>query len=414
VLSEVVTAGTTTTQLTGVNGANVGQTVTFSAVVTPSSTSATYAPSSTVQFSVDSSPVGSPVPLYFISANNEGYALYEAQYSTSSLSVGTHTITAQYAGDVNYPVPSVSNPQTIIISGGSSTAVLYFPAPSSTLTSTNVNFKWLPGSTATQYWIDVGSSAGGNNYYQSGPLTTNNLGAVVDSLPNDGSTVYVTLYSFISGSWVSTPYTYNAVGGTSKAAISSPTAGSNLCGSCVTFTWNAVNPTPAAYWLEVTDGPNIYYNASVSNATTSVTVCSLPTDGSTVTVTLWTNVGTGASPIWISNQYTYYASNAGTTLAVMSSPSNGTPISGTTATFTWTISSAAAACGDDYWMDIQTDQGTYQSGNLGSVSTFTPPSGTLPNDGSNVTVVLYTTNPYAGPPAGYTVLGNTQDIYPNP
>jgi hypothetical protein len=414
VLSEVVTAGTTTTQLTGVNGANVGQTVTFSAVVTPSSTSATYAPSSTVQFYVDSSPVGSPVPLYFISSANEGYALYEAQYSTSSLTQGTHVITAQYAGDVNYPVPSVSNPQTIIISGVSTTAVLYFPAPSSTLTSTNVNFKWLPGSTATQYWIDVGSSAGGNNYYQSGPLTTNNLGAVVDSLPNDGSTVYVTLYSFISGSWVSTPYTYNAVGGSNKAAISSPTAGSNLCGSCVTFTWNAVNPTPAGYWLEVTDGPNVYYNAAVSSATTTVTVCNLPTEGDQITVTLWTNVGTGASPIWISNQYTYYAVNAGTTLAIMSSPSNGTPISGTTATFTWTISSAAAACGDDYWMDIQSDLGTYQSGNLGSVNTFTPPSGTLPNDGSNVTVILYTTNPYAGPPAGYSVLGNTQDTYPNP
>jgi hypothetical protein len=65
-------------------------------------------------------------------------------------------------------------------------------------------------------------------------------------------------------------------------------------------------------------------------------------------------------------------------------------------------------------MDIQSDLGTYQSGNLGSVNTFTPPSGTLPNDGSNVTVILYTTNPYVGPPAGYTVLGNTQDVYPNP
>jgi hypothetical protein len=215
--------------------------------------------------------------------------------------------------------------------------------------------------------------------------------------------------------WSYTDAEYNTINNaTAVATMASPTAGSNLCGSCVTFVWNAASPTPAGYWLEVTDGPNVYYNAAVSSATTTVTVCNLPTDGSTVIVTLWTNVGTGANPSWQANQYNYYAVNAGTTLAIMSSPSNGTPISGTTATFTWTISSAAAACGDDYWMDIQTDQGTYQSGNLGSVSTFTPPSGTLPNDGSNVTVVLYTTNPYAGPPAGYTVLGNTQDIYPNP
>jgi len=405
VFSEVVTAGTTTTQLTGVNGANVGQTVTFSAVVTPNSTSATYAPSSTVQFSVDGSPVGSPVPLYFISSANEGYALYEAQYSTSFGSPGTHTVTAQYNGDTNYPVPSVSNPQTIIISGASTTAVLYFPAPSSTLASNNVNFKWLPGSSATEYWIDVGSTAGGNNYYQSGPLTTNNLGAVVNDLPENGTTVYVTLYSFISGNWVSTAYTYNAVGGAGAlGTIATPTNGSNLCSTSQTFSWTAGTPTPYAYWIQAGTSPggnNLYDSGSLSNSTTSVTINGLPTGGTPIYVTLFTEINN--NPVtWQSNAYNYYGPN----LDVITSPANGdSDLSGTPATFSWTNTNPS--CTETYWVDISTiapgGNDWLQSGNLGHVFSLTTPVPDT-NPGTTIYVTLYTIN-------GVTVLGDTQTSY---
>ena len=59
------------------------------------------------------------------------------------------------------------------------------------------------------YWLDVGSSPGGNNYYQSGNLG-NVLATTVYSLPADGSEIYVTLYSLVGGQWFSNAYTYTS------------------------------------------------------------------------------------------------------------------------------------------------------------------------------------------------------------
>ena len=56
----------------------------------------------------------------------------------------------------------------------------------------------------------MGSTAGGNQYYQSGSLPTTTLAASVSGLPTDGSTVYVTLYSLIGGQWMHNAYTYTA------------------------------------------------------------------------------------------------------------------------------------------------------------------------------------------------------------
>ena len=70
------------------------------------------------------------------------------------------------------------------------------PTPGSTLTSGTVTFNWTAGAGASAYWLDVGSTAGGNQYYQSGNLG-NVLTTTVSGLPTDGSTIYVTLYSLI-------------------------------------------------------------------------------------------------------------------------------------------------------------------------------------------------------------------------
>jgi hypothetical protein len=409
VLSETVTAGTTTTQLTGMNGATVGQTVTFSAIVTPSSTSATYAPSSTVQFYDGASPIGSPVPLYYISSANDGYALYEAQYSSSSFTQGTHTITAQYAGDTNYPVASVSNPQTLIVSAASTTAVLYFPAPSSTLTGTSAGFKWLPGSNATKYWIDIGSSAGGNNYYSSGPLTTNNLGLVVNSLPSNGSTVYVTLYSLISGSWVGSAYTYTAFSaGSETAVLTTPPPSSTLSGSTVTFSWTAGTASPQEYWIDIgsSAGENNYYSSGNLGSATSATASGLPTNGSIVYVTLYTLV----SGSWVGNSYTYTAFSSASETAVLTTPPPSSTLAGSTVTFDW---NAGTASPQEYWIDIGSSAGGnnyYSSGNLGSALTTTA-SG-LPTNGTTVYVTLYTlvSGNWVGNAYTYTALNGSSGL----
>ncbi len=83
------------------------------------------------------------------------------------------------------------------------------PAPGSTLTGSSVTFNWSAGSGASAYWLDAGSTPGGNQYSQSGNLG-NTLSTMVNNLPTNGSAVYVTLYSYVGGQWLSNQYTYTA------------------------------------------------------------------------------------------------------------------------------------------------------------------------------------------------------------
>ena len=99
-------AATTTTVTSSADPSVFGQPVTFTATV---STAGLGTPTGNVQFFDGASPIGGPVAL-----NVSG----QAQLTTSSLSVGNHTITAQYAGDVPSGFNASSgglntNPQTV-------------------------------------------------------------------------------------------------------------------------------------------------------------------------------------------------------------------------------------------------------------------------------------------------------------
>ena len=84
----------------------------------------------------------------------------------------------------------------------SSPATMESPTPSSTLTGSSATFTWYPSNAAQAYWLDVGSTQGGNDYYQSGSLPTSTLSETVNGLPTDGSTIYVTLWTEINGQWM--------------------------------------------------------------------------------------------------------------------------------------------------------------------------------------------------------------------
>ncbi|MGB0110749.1 MAG: hypothetical protein WBP52_19805, partial [Terriglobales bacterium] len=85
--------------------------------------------------------------------------------------------------------------------------VVTTPTPGSTLSGSSVTFGWTAGAGASAYWLVVGSTAGGDNYYSSGNLG-NVLTAIASGLPTNGSTLYVTLYSLIGGAWVPNADTY--------------------------------------------------------------------------------------------------------------------------------------------------------------------------------------------------------------
>jgi hypothetical protein len=185
---------------------------------------------------------------------------------------------------------------------GGSQGVITTPTPGSTFTGSSETFDWTAGAGASAYWLDVGSTPGGNQYFQSGNLG-NVLTVTVNGLPTDGSTVYVTLYSLVGGQWLGNSYTYTAFNSSSQLAImQTPTPGSTLSGNVQTFTWSA-GTGATAYWLDVgsTLGGNDYYQSGNLGTALTTTVYSLPANGSEIFVTLWSLV----NGQWLNNQYTY-------------------------------------------------------------------------------------------------------------
>jgi hypothetical protein len=184
----------------------------------------------------------------------------------------------------------------------SGAGVITSPANDSTLGGSSVAFNWTAGASASAYWLDVGGTAGGNNYYSSGNLG-NVLTTTASGLPTDGSTIYVTLYSLISGVWSGNAYTYTAQTATGGlAALTSPAPGTTLSGTSVTFTWSS-DSSATAYWMDIgstAGGNDVYSSGNLGNATTT-TVSTLPANGNTIYVSLYSYVGVQ----WLNNPVTY-------------------------------------------------------------------------------------------------------------
>ena len=304
--------------------------------------------------------------------------------STSNLPTNGSTVYVTLYAYINGSW-SPNNYKYTAFNAGSETAVLTTPPPSSTLTGSTVTFSWNAGTASPQeYWLDIGSSAGGNNYYSSGNLG-NALTATVSGLPTNGTTVNVTLYTLVSGTWTPNAYIYTAYNAAAaEGVLTTPTPGSILTGSTVTFDWTAGSPGPYSYWMDIgsSAGGNNYYSSGNLGNVTTTTVYTLPTNGSTVYVTLYTLIG----GVWTGTTYTYTALNETSGLAAMKTPVPGTTLSGTTATFTWSSDTNATA----YWVDIGSTAGgnnVYSSGNLGTALTTTVY--TLPANGTKIYVSLY-------------------------
>ncbi|HLV99849.1 MAG TPA: Ig-like domain-containing protein, partial [Ktedonobacterales bacterium] len=107
----VAKASSTTTLAASANPSGMGQNVTFTATITilaPGSGT----PTGTVQFQIDGSNAGSPVAVSTVGG------ITTASFSSSSLSVGSHTITASYSGDGNLTASSGPLAGGEIITGG--------------------------------------------------------------------------------------------------------------------------------------------------------------------------------------------------------------------------------------------------------------------------------------------------------
>ncbi len=220
-------------------------------------------------------------------------------------------------------------------------SALTAPIDNATFNNSSVTFNWPPATGADQYWLDVGNSIGKGDIY--GAATTG-LSTVVNNIPCDGRTIYVQLWTHLSGVWQNPGrYEYTAFTGAcgGSSGITSPVAGSVLTSPSQTFNWSTVAGADQ-YWLDVGSqlAQGDYFGAATTG--TSFTVTSMPCDGRTVYVQLWNHIG----GVWQSPQRTTYTGASG--CAALTSPADGTVFTTTSATFNW----SAAAGADEYWLDV--------------------------------------------------------------
>lgn len=86
-------------------------------------------------------------------------------------------------------------------------AVMVGPVPGTTLANATPTFNWNPSNAATAYALWVGRTPGTYDIYAGAEGLATSKAVTV---PVDGTPVYVTLYSFISGAWQSNEYIYTA------------------------------------------------------------------------------------------------------------------------------------------------------------------------------------------------------------
>ena len=135
-----------------------------------------------------------------------------------------------------------------------SEGVITTPAPGSTLSGSSVTFSWTAGTGATAYWLDVGIAAGWK------PVLS--IGEPGQCADHDGERTadrwqHGLCDSVLAGEWavVSNAYTYTAFNlAAARGVLTTPTPGSTLTGSSVTFIWTA-GAGASAYWLDVGMSP---------------------------------------------------------------------------------------------------------------------------------------------------------------
>jgi hypothetical protein len=290
------------------------------------------------------------------------------------LAVGSHTIAAVYGGD-SYNTGSTSATFTQTVKYVAAT--MSSPASGSTFSGASVTFNWNTASAATGYALWIGTTGvGSHDLLEGGIHTTTSL--TFTSMPVNGEPIYVRLYTSFNGTLVSNDYTYTAA--TGEAIMTSPTPGSTFNGPSATFTWStATGAAGYALWIGTTGVGSHNLLQGGIHTTTSLTFSSLPTNGGTVYIRLYTSI----NGTLVSVDYTYTAVQ----LAAINSPTPMSTLTGPCATFVW--STANGASGYALWIGT-TGVGSHNllEGGIHTVTSQTV--STLPTAGGTIYMRLYT------------------------
>jgi len=193
---------------------------------------------------------------------------------------------------------SVHNDYTYTAASG---AMLTSPAPGSTLPAPSATFQWSAPAGATSYTLWLGSTGvGSSNIWSSGSTTS--AAATFGALPTNGETIYARLYTILNGASVHTDTTYKA---SAPAVLTSPTPGNTFTGSSATFQWTAASGSSSySIWLGTSLGSNNLGFTYGGTTSTSFSIYTLPSNGETIYVRLWTDYPGGLTA---HNDYTYTA-----------------------------------------------------------------------------------------------------------
>ena len=273
---------------------------------------------------------------------------------------------------------------------------LLSPSPGTTLSGSSVAFTWTAnGIGVEEWWLSGASLPGGNDVdlFSSGSLG-DDLSYTAEGLPTDGRPVYIQLWYRVNSIWDVIEIQYTAADipiNTDPPELLSPSPGTTLPGSTVTFTWTANGTAVEEWWLSGASLPggndvDLFSSGSLGDDL-SYTAEGLPTDGRPVYIQLWYRVNS----IWdvIEIQYTAADIPINTDLPELLSPSPGTTLPGSTVTFTWTANGTAV---EEWWLSGASlpgvdDVDLFSSGSLGSDLSYTAEG--LPTDGRTVYIQLW-------------------------
>ena len=255
-------ASSVTSVASSANPSASGQSLTFTAAVTPNNATGT------VQFKIDGTIFGTPVSLSGGSATS---------VATNTLTFGSHVITAIYSGDTNYTTSTgtLSGGQ-IVYQTSSATAVTSSVNPSVLAQSVTFTATVSPdNATGTvQFKID-GTNLGApvslsGGRATSGAITTLTVGNHTITAVYSGDTTYASSTGTLSGGQI--------VNSTSASTAVTSSANPSASGQSVTFT-ATVSPSTATGTVQFTIDGTAFGSAvtlsngnATSNATTSLTV----------------------------------------------------------------------------------------------------------------------------------------------
>jgi len=257
-LTVVVLGSTTISVVSSLNPATSGQAVTFTATVTPA------AATGTVSFYDGSTLLGSATLTNGV-----------ATYSSSSLALGTHSITADYSGSSTYGA-SYSSTLSEVIKGSTSVTLASSLNPSTAGSAVTFTASVTPSAATGNVQFLDGSTVLGTVTLSNGAasFTTSSLAAGTHSITAayTGSTTYNAANSSVLS---------EIVKANSSVALSS-SLNPATAGSAVTFT-ALVTPSSATGTVQFLDGTTLLGTVTLASGSAAFTTSSLSQGSNSIT-----------------------------------------------------------------------------------------------------------------------------------